>query len=233
MSKSRDAGRYREDAARFRERAAAAADDADLRESYLAVAKEFERLADLLEGKPAAPPATKPTATRRNRSRLLSQSLWRRSHGAVENLPDPEEVAEVSGEEPSATRSLTVLVIDADPAVRLAAKSVLEPGGLMVITVADARAALERLAVLRADLVICDVDALAADGRDAISAIADVDPAAQILTLVPKNQGTAGLSCCIANALEKPFTASELLRQVRRTLAGLAPPPSLKLWSAG
>ena len=66
---------------------------------------------------------------------------------------------------------VTVLVIDADPAVRLAVKSVLEPAGLTVIGVADAAAALERLAVLRADLVICDIDPSAPDTEPGISAI--------------------------------------------------------------
>jgi CheY-like chemotaxis protein len=121
---------------------------------------------------------------------------------------------------------VTVLVIDADPAVRLAVKSVLEPAGLTVIGVADAAAALERLAVLRADLVICDIDPSAPDTEPGISALADVDTSARILTLVPKYRDDAGISPCIGNALEKPFTASELLRKVRRALAGPAPPLS-------
>ena len=89
---------------------------------------------------------------------------------------------------------VTVLVIDADPAVRLAVKSVLEPADLTVIAVAEAAAALERLAVLRADLIICDVEASTPDGKPATSAIADIDPSARILMLVPKHRDAAGLS---------------------------------------
>jgi DNA-binding NtrC family response regulator len=121
---------------------------------------------------------------------------------------------------------ITVVVIDADPAVRLAARRALEPAGFTVIAVADAAAALVRLSVLRADLVICDSDVLAPDGRPASSAIADVDPAAQVLALFPKERDTAGMLPYVRNALGKPFTASELLTKVRRALVGPAPPSS-------
>lgn len=49
MAGLRDPFRYREEAAHFREQAAAATDSRLLRDSYLALAIEFERLADVLE----------------------------------------------------------------------------------------------------------------------------------------------------------------------------------------
>ena len=49
---------------------------------------------------------------------------------------------------------ITVLVIDADPVVRLVARRVLEPAGFTPIAVADASAALARLAVVRTDLFL-------------------------------------------------------------------------------
>jgi hypothetical protein len=52
MTSMRDPRRYREQAARFREMAAAAIDSAELRDGYLALAAQYERLAALLE--PAA-----------------------------------------------------------------------------------------------------------------------------------------------------------------------------------
>jgi len=67
---------------------------------------------------------------------------------------------------------------------------------------------------------------LAPDGRPVISAIADLDPAAQILTLFPKYRDTAGMLPYVGNALGKPFTESELLTKVRRALVGPTPPPS-------
>ena len=117
----------------------------------------------------------------------------------------------------------TVLVIDADPAVRLAATRVLEPAGFTVIAAADAAAALAWLAVVSADLAICDVEALAPTGTSAIDAITDIDHSVQILTLFAKQRDTAGMLPHVGNALGKPFTASELLTKVRRALVGPAP----------
>jgi CheY-like chemotaxis protein len=117
---------------------------------------------------------------------------------------------------------VTVLVIDADPAVRLAARRVLEPAGFTLMAVADTTAALARLAIVRADLVICDVDALAPAGTLAINAIAEIDPSTQILALFPKQRDAAGIPYT-GNALGKPFTSSELLTKVRRALAGYGP----------
>jgi hypothetical protein len=48
-SNLRSPSRYREEASRFRGLAMAAVDSARLRDSYLALAIEFERLADTLE----------------------------------------------------------------------------------------------------------------------------------------------------------------------------------------
>src|SRR5438874_9792691 len=81
---------------------------------------------------------------------------------------------------------ITVFVIDADPAVRLTAKRILEAAGFTVIAVADAASALDRLAALRADLVICDIDAAGPTGEAAVNAIGDVDLSAQMLVLFPK-----------------------------------------------
>ena len=115
---------------------------------------------------------------------------------------------------------VTVLVIDADPAVRLAARRALEPAGFTLMAVADTKAALARLAIVRADLVICDVGALASTGTLAIDAIAEIDPSTQILALFPKQHDATGNFPYISNALGKPFTPSELLTKVRRALAG-------------
>src|SRR5258708_33680600 len=52
---------------------------------------------------------------------------------------------------------ITILVIDADPAVRLVARRVLERAGVTVIAAADRGSALARLASLKVDLVICDI----------------------------------------------------------------------------
>jgi two-component system, chemotaxis family, chemotaxis protein CheY len=214
VTKSRDASRYRDDAARFRKRAAAASDDHDLRDSYLSAAREFDRLADLLEEK-STPQSAAASTTRLRLSRRRARQQRR---GAIEHRPKPGTT--VSGDQHVGTSMLTVVVIDADPAVRLAVKNVLEPAGFTIITVADAADALERLPVINADLVICDIDAAAPDGTPAIRAIPKIDPTAQILALMPKQRDIAVPLPSISKVLEKPFTASELLREIRRALVG-------------
>ena len=57
MTNRRRADRYRKDAAHFRERAAAT-NDQQLRAGCLGVAREYEKLADILEGKTANQPTT-------------------------------------------------------------------------------------------------------------------------------------------------------------------------------
>ena len=218
MTKSRDASRYRDDAARFRKRAAAASDDHDLRDSYLSAAREFERLADLLEEKSRPQSTPQSAAASTTRLRLSRRRARQQRSDALEHLPKPGTT--MSGDQPAGAPMLTVVVIDADPAVRLAVKNVLEPAGFTIITVADAADALERLPVRNADLIICDIDASAPDGTPAISAIPKIDPTAQILALRPKQRDTAVALPSIGTALEKPFTASELLSEIRRALVG-------------
>ena len=52
MSKPRTHCWYRVEAERIRARAAAVENDNGLRDSYLRLAREYERLADVLEGRP-------------------------------------------------------------------------------------------------------------------------------------------------------------------------------------
>ncbi|MBV8495087.1 MAG: response regulator [Alphaproteobacteria bacterium] len=120
---------------------------------------------------------------------------------------------------------ITILVIDADPAVRLAARRVLEAAGFTVISVPNASAALHRLETLRADLVICDISMPGPEGASAIDAIRGVDPLAHILGLFAKDRDSSGVLSGMTYTLGKPFTASELLTVVRRCLArpGLRP----------
>jgi hypothetical protein len=52
MSKQRAHCWYRAEAERLRERAVAVQNDEQLWDSYLSLAREYERLADVLEGRP-------------------------------------------------------------------------------------------------------------------------------------------------------------------------------------
>jgi hypothetical protein len=51
MDRTLDPGWYREEAKRLRERAAALANDNQLRDNYLRLALEYDKLADLLENR--------------------------------------------------------------------------------------------------------------------------------------------------------------------------------------
>ena len=118
---------------------------------------------------------------------------------------------------------ITVLVIDRDPVVRLIVRRVLERAGIAVIAVADGLTALRRLASLRMDLVICESGTPGSDGTDAIAEIGRADPAAPILALSDKAREVTAAPQRTVALLSKPFTESELLSAVRRSLAR---PPS-------
>src|SRR5580704_11842946 len=111
---------------------------------------------------------------------------------------------------------ITVLVIDGDPAVRLTAKRVLERAGFAVFAAANMSAALRPLGSLKMDLVICEIDMLRAD---AIAELVGADPAVRVLALSDKHREAPAAPQGMAAMLGKPFTESELLSAVRRSLA--------------
>ena len=114
---------------------------------------------------------------------------------------------------------ITVLVLDGDPAVRLTVKRVLERAGFAVFAAADMSAALRPLGSLKMDLVICEVDMLGAGAADAIAELVGADPAVRVLALLDKHRGAPVAPQGVAAVLGKPFTESELLSAVRRSLA--------------
>ena len=116
---------------------------------------------------------------------------------------------------------ITVLVIDGDPAVRLTAKRVLERAGFAVFAAADMSAALRPLGSLKMDLVICQIDMLGAGAVDAIAELV-TDPAVRVLALSDKARAIPAAPHGAMAILNKPFTESELLTAVRRSLARTA-----------
>jgi CheY-like chemotaxis protein len=117
---------------------------------------------------------------------------------------------------------ITILVLDADPAVRLTARRVLEHAGFTVITAADRHSALAWLASLMVDLVICDIG----EDRSTAPMLRDSgnsDPGMRMLVLSRKDLSSPAAAAGENNLLGKPFTESELLRAVRRSLAQSTP----------
>ena len=94
---------------------------------------------------------------------------------------------------------VAILVIDADAAVRLAARRVLENAGFAV-----SEAAGPGLGCARPDLVIADLAAVRPQ------ALCSLHPRAGVLALSETTDG---------DGLRKPFTASQLLAAVRLRLA--------------
>jgi DNA-binding NarL/FixJ family response regulator len=113
---------------------------------------------------------------------------------------------------------ITILVIDADPAVRLAARRVLERAGFTVITAADRRGALAQLASLKADLVICDFGG-DRSSEPTLRDIVNSDPDMRMLVLSRKDMSSPAAAAGEDDLLGKPFIESELLTAVRRSLA--------------
>jgi CheY-like chemotaxis protein len=121
---------------------------------------------------------------------------------------------------------ITILVIDADPAVRLTARRVLERAGYIVITAADRRSALARLASLKADLVICDIGE-ERNGGPTLRELGSSDAGMRMLVLSYKDLSRPAADAGAGtDILGKPFTESELLTAVRRSLAQPTPPSS-------
>ena len=113
---------------------------------------------------------------------------------------------------------ITILVIDADPTVRLIARRVLERAGCTVIAAANRGSALTRLASLKADLLICDIGE-DQNGGPSLRDLGNSDPGMRMLVLAPKDPSRPVAGGEASDILGKPFTESELLRAVRSTLA--------------
>lgn len=111
------------------------------------------------------------------------------------------------------TEMITVLVIDADPAVRLAVRRVLEPIGVTLLAVANSRP--RSLGSSWSGRIWLSATSTRSP-RTACRrshAIADIDASAQKLILFPEQRDTPGYAPL---RRKKPFTPSELLAQVRR-----------------
>jgi CheY-like chemotaxis protein len=117
----------------------------------------------------------------------------------------------------------TILVVDDEPLIAMALEAVLEDAGYEVITAANGRQGLDRLAEApRADLVLLDMMMPIMSGPAMLAAMA-ADPVLGaipviILSSLPEEAVRARVDG-VAAILRKPYTADEILAAVARVLS--------------
>lgn len=137
----------------------------------------------------------------------------------------PQAVMEQVGTRTDASESvrrLTVVVADDDAAVRHLMSRVLTRAGFRVLEAPDGREALRLAQAEAADLVITDLVMPEQDNIETIGMLAKLEPRPAIIAISGAFGGTmlrAASALGAATALQKPFSANELLRAVGSALA--------------
>ena len=115
-----------------------------------------------------------------------------------------------------------VLVVDDEPVVCDAIRMVLEAGGLRVASAGDLGSALAHPAAAHCRLVLCDLMLPDTSGLELLRALharrPDL-PVVMITGYATAEVAVEALQCGAAGFLPKPFDDTELMNQVRRTLA--------------
>lgn len=120
-----------------------------------------------------------------------------------------------------------VLIVDDEPAVRSALDRALRLDGYEVTLAADGREALDALADTRQDAVILDVAMPGVDGLEVCRRLRDAGDRTPVLMLTARDaidDRVAGLDAGADDYLVKPFHADELSARVRALLRRNAPP---------
>lgn len=117
---------------------------------------------------------------------------------------------------------ITILVVDDEPLIAMALEAALEDAGYGVVTAANGRQGLERLAEApRPDLVLTDMMMPVMSGAEMLQAMAaDPDLAgipAIVLSSLPEQTIRARADGAAA-ILRKPYTAEEVLGTIARVL---------------
>jgi DNA-binding NarL/FixJ family response regulator len=126
-------------------------------------------------------------------------------------------------QEPSATESNTLLLIDDDPNLVLLVKDYLELRGYVVVTAKNGRDALKVLEKTIPNLIICDVMMPEMDGYTFVKKVRETPQTSwlPILFLSAKGQiqdRVAGLSKGADVYMVKPFEPDELVAQIEASL---------------
>jgi two-component system cell cycle sensor histidine kinase/response regulator CckA len=126
--------------------------------------------------------------------------------------------------------SCSVLIVDDEPAVRGAARRILERMGLRVREAENGRRALEVYAADGPfDLVVCDMVMPAMGGRELVARLRERSPDARVLLVsgfAPDEDARSLLDTGALGFLEKPFSAAALTRAVRAALSSHPPAAS-------
>lgn len=114
----------------------------------------------------------------------------------------------------------TILVVDDDEAIRTVVSLVLADEGYRVLTAEHGRAALERLATVKPDLILLDMRMPIMDGWELARAYRDApEPHASIVVLTAAHDAASRAAQINANGyLAKPFALDDLLAVVTRHL---------------
>ena len=119
----------------------------------------------------------------------------------------------------------TVLVVDDEPLIAMALEAALEDAGYAVVTAANGRQGLERLAEApRPDLVLLDMMMPVMNGPAMLAAMA-ADPELAgipvvVLSSLPEEAIRARVGEGVAAILRKPCTAEQVLDAIARALGG-------------
>jgi CheY-like chemotaxis protein len=117
---------------------------------------------------------------------------------------------------------LTVVVADDDAAVRHLVSQVLTRAGFRVLEAPDGREALRLAQGEAADLVITDLVMPEREGIETIGMLAKLEPRPAIIAISGAFGGPmlrAASALGAATAVQKPFTANQLLQAVGSALA--------------
>jgi two-component system response regulator HydG len=114
-----------------------------------------------------------------------------------------------------------VLVVDDDAGVRYTLREILESSGFTVDEAHDGEAALERLAVTPADLVVTDLRMPKLDGMGLLAQLQARAPGTRVVVITAhgsERQAVAAMKAGATDYFRKPFEMDELLAVVRRSL---------------
>ena len=114
---------------------------------------------------------------------------------------------------------LTVLIVDDDEQVRNKAMRALASTDIKLASAANGKLGLEQAALLKPDIVICDVDMPEVNGFDVLAALKAQEPlaSAHVMMLTSRssrNSTRLAMAMGADDYLTKPFTDEELVEAV-------------------